>query len=125
MNECNGQECGEKKSMSECDIESHIAKEEYYTVGEKTTVCVLTLVNGFEVVGLSSCVSKENYDQELGAPIARKKAVDMIWTVEGYLLQEMLWQSSQMNNVVAASENAYVERVDCGEIPDPQPPIAA
>lgn len=80
----------QKNKLSEADIESKIVKEEYYTLGQKTTACVLTLENGFEVTGISACVCAKNYSQEIGAPYARKKAVDLIWSAEAYLLQQDL-----------------------------------
>lgn len=54
------------------------------------TLCVLVLKNGFKVVGDSSSVSLENFDAELGRKIARQKAIDKVWMLEGYLLKEKL-----------------------------------
>lgn len=56
----------------------------------KCMVCELTLRNGFTVRGESSCVSKENFDQEIGEDISFNNARDKIWQLEGYLLQERL-----------------------------------
>lgn len=57
---------------------------------EKTTICNLYLENGFTVRGESACVDPANFDKELGEEIAYKNAVDKIWLLEGYLLQEKL-----------------------------------
>ena len=54
------------------------------------TICVLTLKNGFTVVGKSACASPENYDAELGGKIARQDARRQIWALEGYLLRSKL-----------------------------------
>lgn len=54
------------------------------------TFCVLVLANGFTVTGESACASPENFDAKLGRKIARQKAVDKIWALEGYLLRERL-----------------------------------
>lgn len=54
------------------------------------TICILVLKNGFTVTGESACVSPENFDAELGRKIARQKAVDKIWMLEGYLLKDRL-----------------------------------
>lgn len=51
------------------------------------TICVLVLKNGFTVTGESACISPENFDRELGAKIARQKAFDKIWMLEGYRLK--------------------------------------
>ena len=75
------------KTCTEEQIEAAIVKEEYVTLGVKTTCCVLTLKNGFEVVGTSACVDPENFDMEVGKPYARKRAIDKVWELEGYKLQ--------------------------------------
>ncbi len=52
------------------------------------TFCVIVLRNGFTVTGQSACVSPENFDAEIGRKVARQKAVDQIWALEGYLLKQ-------------------------------------
>lgn len=54
------------------------------------TICVLVLANGFTVTGESACASPENFNAELGRKIARQKAVEKIWPLEGYLLRQRL-----------------------------------
>ena len=81
-----------KDYLSVEEIESKIVKEQYYKIGFKTTICCLTLENGFEVIGKSGVVNPEKYNQELGEQISKKRAVDQIWLIEGYLLQEKLYQ---------------------------------
>jgi hypothetical protein len=54
------------------------------------TICVLTLRNGFTIVGKSACASPENYDLYLGGKIAREDARKQIWALEGYLLKSKL-----------------------------------
>ena len=54
------------------------------------TICVLTLRNGFTLVGKSACASPENFDLEIGGKIAREDARKQIWALEGYLLRSKL-----------------------------------
>jgi hypothetical protein len=61
---------------------------------ECLTVCVLVLKNGFTVTGESACVSRENFNSELGRKAARQKAVDKIWALEGYLLKQELFDEA-------------------------------
>ena len=68
-------------------IENTILKEDYIKVGLKTVITVLTLKNGFEIIGTSACVDINNFDFEIGKKYAREKAIDQIWMLEGYLLQ--------------------------------------
>lgn len=55
----------------------------------RTTVCQLTMQNGFTVRGESSCVSVENFNKDLGEKYAYEKAFDAAWAFEGYLLAEL------------------------------------
>lgn len=74
-------------------IDAAIVKEDYYVFsGSCLTVCCLTLKNGYTVTGESACASPENFNAELGQKIAREKARDKIWALEGYLLREQLSQ---------------------------------
>lgn len=55
------------------------------------TVCILTLRNGFTVVGINEGpVSPQNFDAELGRRYARENAMAKIWLLEGYLLRQRL-----------------------------------
>lgn len=54
------------------------------------TFCVLVLKNGFTVTGESACVSPENFDAEIGRKIARENAINKVWPLMGYALQEKL-----------------------------------
>lgn len=88
-------------------IEEVIAEEYFFTAasalkgtpGESSrpcqllTLCILVLKNGFTVTGESACASPKNFDAELDRKIARQKAVDKIWPLEGYLLCQKLHQS--------------------------------
>lgn len=72
-------------------IDATIIKEDYHVFpGTTTTVCCLTLKNGFTVIGKSASASPENFDEELGRKIAREDARRHIWELEGYLLREKL-----------------------------------
>lgn len=77
-------------------IDEAIAAEAYHVFpGTTLTVCCLTLVNGYQVTGESASVSAENFDAEIGRRIARDNAKQKIWSLEGYLLRNKLYQESQ------------------------------
>lgn len=72
-------------------IDARIRGEQFHVFeGTTTTVCCLTLENGFTVIGQSAAVSPENYDAEIGRKVARADARDKLWPLEGYLLRERL-----------------------------------
>ena len=71
------------------EIEAVICDEKYHVIPDTTTtICCLVLRNGFTVIGESSCVSKQNFDQAIGQKIAKENAKDKIWALEGYLLKQ-------------------------------------
>ena len=76
-------------------IDNCIVSETYTVLPSgKTMVCELMLKNGYGVTGESSVVSKANFNEEIGKAISRKNARDKIWMLEGYLLQESLYQQA-------------------------------
>ena len=58
----------------------------------RTTVCQLTMQNGFTIEGSSACVAAANYVQVDGEKYAYEAAVKNVWPFEGYLLAEQLFQ---------------------------------
>jgi len=54
------------------------------------TICVLTLRNGFTVVGHSACASPENFSAEIGRKVAREAAIREVWPLMGYALRTQL-----------------------------------
>lgn len=76
-------------------LEEVIKSEQYYVFPDTTfTACLLTLVNGYTVLGESACVSPENFDADIGRKIARQNAANKIWSLEGYLLRQKLYGKS-------------------------------
>jgi len=72
-------------------IDATIVDEAYYVFpGTTTTICRLTLQNGYSTIGESAAVSLENFDEEIGRKVARENAREKIWVLEGYLLKDKL-----------------------------------
>lgn len=77
-------------------IDETIVAEQYHRFGGTTLiVCALTLRNGFTVIGESAAASPENFDREIGERVAREKAREKIWALEGYLLRQKLSEQAQ------------------------------
>ena len=74
-------------SISKKMVEDFVKETEVITLGDKTTLVRVTLVNGFEILEASSCVDAENYSQEIGAKICLEKIRDKIWSYLGFILQ--------------------------------------
>lgn len=84
-----------KNSLTLEDVESTIVAQESVKVGSQTTVVVLTLKNGFEVVGTSACVDPARYDHEVGTKYARERALAKVWELEGYALKYKMQEALQ------------------------------
>ena len=59
---------------------------------ETTTICSMTMVNGYVVHGLSNCVDPANFDEGVGERVAYKDAFEKLWALEGYLLKELIYR---------------------------------
>lgn len=69
-------------------VRNSIKKVEFHQfTGTTVTVCLLTLWNGFNVIGQSACVDPTGFNKELGEELAKSDATGKIWELEGYLLK--------------------------------------
>lgn len=86
-------------------------KREYYTVlpDSTTTICSLTLDNGFSVRGESACVDPANFNVDIGQTIAFSNAFEKLWPLFGFLVCEMkhiaLGQDAEAAHLRAAGQN--------------------
>ena len=74
-------------SISQKMVDDFIKETYVSTIGDKTTLVRVVLINGFEIVESSACVDKENYDESIGAEICLDKIKGKIWSLLGFLLQ--------------------------------------
>lgn len=88
-----------KYRVTQLDIETSIASEEYVRLGTKMTACILTLKNGHEVVGISGVVDPKSYNPTLGNRYAREKAIDQLWGLLGFLKQEQMSIDKRLEEV--------------------------
>ncbi len=74
------------------DIKNCIRSHAYMmTPSGKSMMCEIVLKNGFTVEGMSSAVSRENFDKVTGREVSYKNAFSKIWELEAYLLQNKLY----------------------------------
>ena len=57
---------------------------------EHMTIAIVTMVNGFVVIGKSAPADPENFNLPLGKTFAEEDAIRQLWQLEGYLLREEL-----------------------------------
>lgn len=72
-----------------------------YIVRGCLTICILTLKNGFTVVGTSSCASPENFNEEIGRHFALKDAERQVWPLLGFRLKDKLHAEQEANDLVS------------------------
>lgn len=68
-------------------MESRIAKADFL-VKDTLTICVITLDNGYQVIGEAACVKTENFNEDIGQRISRQNAFNKLWPLFGFVLAE-------------------------------------
>jgi hypothetical protein len=72
-------------------IKAKIKGETYLVLPDgRTTICQLTMENGYTINGYSACVDPAEFSRDLGRQYAFQDAVRQIWPLEGYLLAQQL-----------------------------------
>jgi hypothetical protein len=74
------------------DIEEKLAHIDYINPERHPhmTLCLITLANGYIVVGKSTPADPENFNEKLGRQFAYEDAIRQIWPLEAYLLRERM-----------------------------------
>lgn len=75
--------------VTEASIKAKIHEVKYFYNGP-LTICVVQMVNGFYIVGISAPAYSLNYDSAIGERYAYENAFKQLWQLEGYLLREKL-----------------------------------
>jgi len=71
------------------DILDTVKRADYWRLGDSTTtICQLTLKNGFTVIGQSACIDPLEFNKATGEKVAWDNAINDVWQLEGYLLQQ-------------------------------------
>lgn len=93
---------GSAPRITEESIKAKIDSEMYIRTPEQgLTLCKVQMKNGFCFIGHSACVSPENYNRDLGDSLALKSAIRQIWSHEGYLLKECLFERARLAALLA------------------------
>ena len=104
--------------VSEKEVEESIVHEVYSKMGAKTTICVLVLSSGYEVVGSSAPIDAEKFEFSIGKKEARKKAVEKVWeyvaSIKSYQYAMHLAREAQLR---AAEEQKAASAPVMEEVP--------
>lgn len=84
--------------VTQKDVNDAIVRTEYLNAGPNglLTVCVLTLWNGFTVLGQSACADPRNFDLSICRRLAHTDAVNKIWALMGYELKSRMERDQQL-----------------------------
>jgi hypothetical protein len=82
------------KKLTKEYIESLVIGTKYFYT-KKTTVCILTPVNGFEILGKAGTIDPKNFDKVIGEKIAYDNAITQLWAHEGYLATQEYYSESK------------------------------
>jgi hypothetical protein len=93
MNDLFGEQLPTKLTAG--DLHAKIKGTTYTVLPDaKTTICQITLENGFTVNGTSACVDPRNFNAAIGEKFAFEQAFEKIWELEGYLLRQKRFEAS-------------------------------
>lgn len=82
-----------RTAVTLADIQGKVKQTDYVILPDgRTTICMLTLENGFTVRGESACVVAANFNKALGEKYAYEDAINKCWPLEGYLLAEEIFK---------------------------------
>lgn len=82
------------KKITAGDLFDKVKDAKYFNIpGTTTTICYLTMQNGFTILGQSACVDPNEYNAATGEKYAYENAIEKIWQLEGYLLAERRYQA--------------------------------
>lgn len=71
--------------VTEKQVLAAVVKETYTVLPDgRTTICQITMPNGFTVGGHSACVDAKEYNEELGNKYAKEEALKKVWGYLGY-----------------------------------------
>jgi hypothetical protein len=115
---------GERVTLQ--DVEAAICGEYFLNAGRAVTafgmpateglnlltVCVLSLWNGFTIIGKSACADPANFNEEIGRRLARTDAVNQIWPLMGYELKSRIARRADSPVRQAERSEAASEKVD-------------
>ena len=86
-------------------IKAKIKGETYLVLPDgRTTLCQLTLENGYTINGHSACVDASEFNRDLGRKYAFESAVSQIWPLEGYLLAEQMHKGKQLHKAIVIAK---------------------
>jgi len=67
-----------------------------FIVDRTLTICIMTLHNGYTIVGKSACADPSNFQEDLGQRLSRADAVNQIWPLMGFELKARMYRDDRL-----------------------------
>lgn len=84
--------CAELDSYQLMMFQTWAKSVTFTRVGKKTTICLVTMDSGFEIVGTSACLDADAFNNEIGNEYALKDALNKLDVLAGFYSQEQAFQ---------------------------------
>lgn len=95
--------------VTEADVDTAIVGDTYTVLPDgRTTICTLTLDNGYTVRGEATCVCPENFDRALGEQYSYADARRRVWPLLGFRLADKLARDAAGPRFRDATSGEYV-----------------
>jgi len=103
----------QRTRVTQDDIDSTLLASTWSVskIGQKTTVALLTLPSGFEIVGTSACVDPANYNEDIGSDIAKRRCIDKLWAINGVFFEYELWEKV-VDNKLTSKEILALQNIE-------------
>lgn len=86
-----------KYGLNKEKLESKITNVEYQRFGATGTLCVITLANGYTVIGESGCIDPSIFNEAMGKEIAYANAFEKLWGILGYAEKQRWYEETQLS----------------------------
>lgn len=85
-----------KVSQEQIDELLNNAETQEHIFWDKELAVSYKLKNGFTISGRGACVDPANFNIDIGRQVAREDAENQLWKLEGYLLQQKLFEKGRL-----------------------------
>lgn len=85
--------------------DEYVAYKQTMGIGRKTTIVLLTLKNGFEIVGSSACVDPKDYKFKVGEYYALVDALNKLSEYVGFMKQQYISMREVVNSIKKDEDN--------------------
>jgi hypothetical protein len=84
-------------TVTQDGIQAKVKSVQYTFLNDgRTTICQITMENGFTVLGSSACVDARNFNTADGQKYSYENAFNKLWELECSLLREKLFKEGML-----------------------------